>query len=355
MMKNSTVILSCVLLLAIGFVIYSPGPRNRYGKDLFAEYYGYKQCGLSSQQVYAPDPSQKFCKNSAELLMAMSSGGRHGFDAVYQSRGCNHRWYTHAEICDILERFSMVLIVGDSIARGVHQGVMAIARANLAYGGLKNWEYATSDDLDACSCERQLLPYVEIGDDKRQLTCSFGLYVENATTVVEHDPSSWSCPTDNLMMKYALKEWNPLMVSDFTDVYSTLKSQSDKPIATILIHGIHANLDIEESIEFIDGWIGLTGNRGSFNDRTNFPALWFPPSAGGEGKPEQYWGPQGLHALWRYEQETKKFAEDRGLDVLNTWNLTIQSSSYDGTHHGLLVNMEKGMMIFNWLDAISRK
>jgi hypothetical protein len=47
------------------------------------------------------------------MLHAMSSGGRIGYDAPYMPRGCDMRWFTSEEICEILGRFEKVVIVGD--------------------------------------------------------------------------------------------------------------------------------------------------------------------------------------------------------------------------------------------------
>lgn len=41
---------------------------------------------MSSLQLYAP--TKRLCGDRREMLRAMSEGGRVGFDAPYQSRGC---------------------------------------------------------------------------------------------------------------------------------------------------------------------------------------------------------------------------------------------------------------------------
>ncbi|KAJ2989213.1 hypothetical protein NUW58_g3587 [Xylaria curta] len=53
------------------------------------------------------------------MLTAMSSGGRIGRDAPYVPRGCDMRWFTTEEVCEILGRFSQVILVGDSMLRHV--------------------------------------------------------------------------------------------------------------------------------------------------------------------------------------------------------------------------------------------
>lgn len=53
------------------------------------------------------------------MVTAMSSGGRIGNDAPYMPRGCDKRWFTTEEICEILSRFEKVVTLEDSMMRHV--------------------------------------------------------------------------------------------------------------------------------------------------------------------------------------------------------------------------------------------
>ena len=70
------------------------------------------------------------------MLEAMSSGGRIGFDAPYIPRGCDMRWFTTEEICEILGRFDKVVFLGDSMMRHIVGALNVLIRKDLGYGAV---------------------------------------------------------------------------------------------------------------------------------------------------------------------------------------------------------------------------
>ena len=70
------------------------------------------------------------------MLNAMSGGGRIGFDAPYQPRGCDMRWFTTVEACEILGRFDKVVFLGDSMMRHVVGALNVLIRKDLGYGAV---------------------------------------------------------------------------------------------------------------------------------------------------------------------------------------------------------------------------
>jgi len=79
------------------------------------------------------------------------------------------------------------------------------------------------------------------------------------------------------------------------------------------------------------------------------------PSAGTPRKPEIFGVKQGNLAVARFEQNVGNFMRSRGVDHLGLFNLTVQSTSPDGTHAGMQVNLVKAMMVLNWLDSWSNE
>jgi hypothetical protein len=61
----------------------------------FGDFKGFSQCGIHAHQLYQQPPKDAngfvahnaYCSNRAQLLEAMSTGGRLGFDAPYTPRG----------------------------------------------------------------------------------------------------------------------------------------------------------------------------------------------------------------------------------------------------------------------------
>ena len=89
------------------------------------------------------------------MLEAMSSGGRHGFDAPFAPVACHYRWYSTPEICMILERFDGIVFVGDDLLKNIYAAFNMLLRQDLALGGLKQWDLP-DDEKSACRCDAQL-------------------------------------------------------------------------------------------------------------------------------------------------------------------------------------------------------
>ena len=79
------------------------------------------------------------------MLNAMSSGGRIGYDAPYMPRGCDMRWFTSEEICEILGRFEKVVIVGDSMLRHVTGSINILLRKDIGYGAVTDWNFSMQE------------------------------------------------------------------------------------------------------------------------------------------------------------------------------------------------------------------
>lgn len=116
-----------------------PGRSNEFS-NTFASYKHFgEKCNISSLELH--HPYEPICANRVSMLMAMSSGGRIGRDAAYIPRGCAMQWYTTEEVCEILGRFSQVIIVGDSMLRHVIGALNVIVRQDLGYGGVTDWNF----------------------------------------------------------------------------------------------------------------------------------------------------------------------------------------------------------------------
>lgn len=53
-----------------------------------------------------------------------------------------------------------------------------------------------------------------------------------------------------------------------------------------------------------------------------------------------------------FEETVGIEAQKRGLEHLGTWNMSIQSNTYDGVHLDMRGNLVKGMMVLNWLALL---
>ena len=106
--------------------------------DIFQSFTGRDTCGFGALELHRP--FEPLCPNTTSMLRAMSDGGRGGFDMPYQPKGCDLRFYTTAEICQILKKFEGVLIYGDSLMRHLASAFAMLLRENLDWGGQQQWK-----------------------------------------------------------------------------------------------------------------------------------------------------------------------------------------------------------------------
>lgn len=111
--------------------------------DTFKHYKYREVCNVSSKDLHAP--FSPLCVDRRSLLTAMSSGGRIGQDAPYMPRGCDMRWFTTEEVCEILSRFQKVIIVGDSMMRHVIGSLNVLMRKDLGYGAVTDWNFSPQE------------------------------------------------------------------------------------------------------------------------------------------------------------------------------------------------------------------
>ena len=111
--------------------------------DTFSSYKYRNTCDISSLNLHAP--FAPLCQDRESMVTAMSSGGRIGNDAPYMPRGCDMRWFSTEEICEILARFEKVIIVGDSMMRHVIGSINVMIRKDLGYGAVTDWNFSPEE------------------------------------------------------------------------------------------------------------------------------------------------------------------------------------------------------------------
>lgn len=116
--------------------------------DTFHDYKYREVCDVASTDLHAP--FAPLCGDRQSMLTAMSSGGRIGQDAPYMPRGCDMRWFTTEEICEILSRFQKVIFVGDSMMRHVIGSLYVLMRKDLGYGAVTDWNFSPQERYVIC-------------------------------------------------------------------------------------------------------------------------------------------------------------------------------------------------------------
>jgi len=199
----------------------------------------------------------------------------------------------------------------------------------------------TDQSRKECFCNRQF-------DVK---TCSIqGIY--STSSVLKHDPDSLACtkPVDliiEMMLKFPL---DPTEVERYKDLLG--QSKPSNPYAFVFGHGLWNDLDLQATVNWLDGIQAATIEQSPYLENHLWPRLFISPNAAGIKKPDQWITSQGDKALQLFEDSTRQEAATRGIEHLGTWNMSIQANKYDGVHLDLKGNLVKAIGVVNWLNML---
>ncbi|KAK2625810.1 hypothetical protein QTJ16_005122 [Diplocarpon rosae] len=303
-----------------------------------------RECGILQRDVYTtPWPSQPksspFCGKRAQLLEALSSGGRHGFDEPFVGKGCTYKWFSTPEICMILERFSAVVFVGDDVAQSVYTAFNILLREDLILGGVRDWMMGDVDQAK-CKCDGQFLDI-----DCLKFAVKSIEEVKNAGR--DRKGSPYLC--ERIPHAYVAVETvpaPPAAQNSFKDL-TFGKPNPWQPSPLIFSFGQGSSLDSALSTKAVDEWYTLA----SASER-NVPMLFLSPPAFGLKKAPGTSPHEGNLAVWNYHTSMAPAAKEKHFDVLSMFNLTLQASSVDGERFGTKVALVEAMMVINWLSKL---
>ncbi|KAI9799342.1 MAG: hypothetical protein M1825_004835 [Sarcosagium campestre] len=287
--------------------------------DTFVTYKYRSTCNISSLDLHAA--FSPLCADHESLLTAMSSGGRIGYETPYMPRGCDMRWFTSEEVCEILSRFDKVIIAGDSMMRHVLGSINVLIRKDLGYGAVTDWNFSPQERQD-CFCNQQF----------NVKACSVqGIY--KTSDVMDHDPESVSCPknTINVLIEEIVRF--PIPAEEISRFKATLGSTKPaKPYAFIFGHGLWNDLDLQATLDWLDHLLDAISTQLPYltAPKAVWPRLFLTPNAAGTSKPDEWIVSQGNKALMLFEEAVHVETGRRGVEHLGTWNMSVQSNKYDG-------------------------
>ncbi|PQE29655.1 hypothetical protein CJF30_00009247 [Rutstroemia sp. NJR-2017a BBW] len=317
-------------------IIIEPGESST-----IKHYLGSKDCGIIQSSLHHVPYPQKpnlspFCKTRAQLLHALSSGGRHGFEEPYVGKSCTHRWFSTPEICTILSRFSAIVFLGDELAQTIYAALNVFLREDISHGGLQEWLMTDAERI-VCRCDAQ---YVDDG--------CLRYTVKNSDEVVKNeasDPkgSGYFCQkTPHAYIPIPHIPAPPLALSTFQSLtYQKPDPWRPSPMIISLSQGL--NLDIQQTRAAIEEWMRVAAGA-----ERNIPVLIMGSEARGKGEEE-----------WRYMDEIRGMAKERNAEVLGLWNLTVQAGGMgegnrerEKERSGARVKLVEAMMVVNWLAKL---
>ncbi|KAK9315923.1 hypothetical protein V1524DRAFT_476197 [Lipomyces starkeyi] len=335
--KDSTL---CLDAAAFHREYHIPQPRVNY----LSEFINLDKCPVLSEDVAAIGVAAP-CTAKNALLDSLSSGGRIGLNAPYHSKGCEMWWYESEELCNVWAKYGKVMFVGDDVLEDIYGGMMVLVREDPLYGAVRQWSYSSNKDMD-CACESVFT------DHDR---CESAL-VRSMKDITDYDRKLVKCKPKvgvKLQMHYLPRyPVDPVEFNRFV-MAATEDSKFDRrPIAIIYGHGHGSLFDIGATASWISTLRDVVHNVIPYG--SPIYELFVTPGATGPQVSGGKTLPLGLKASQVFEMAMRSWGREVKMDVLGTWNATVQTSfSADGLHGGIRVNLLKAMMITNWLDLVN--
>ncbi|KAK9245507.1 hypothetical protein V1506DRAFT_238009 [Lipomyces tetrasporus] len=311
--------------------------------NYLSEFRNLDKCPVSSEDVAAIGEAAP-CYHKNTLLESLSSGGRIGLDSPYHSKSCGMWWYGTHELCNVLAKYSKVMFVGDDVLEDIFGGMMLLIREDAMYGAVRQWHYNSIEDMK-CSCETAF---------RNHGLCESAL-VRSLKELTDYDTTLLKCPRAGVQMqmhylpRYPL---DPVEVNRFV-MAATKDSDFDRrPIAVIYGHGHGSLFDKGATASWISTLRDMIHNAIPYD--VPIYELFVTPGATGPQVSGFNTLTLGLKASQVFESAMRDWGRDVQMDVLGTWNATVQTSfSADGLHGGVQTNLLKAMMVLNWLDLVN--
>ncbi|KAK5073103.1 hypothetical protein LTR64_000488 [Lithohypha guttulata] len=310
--------------------------------NFFAAFEGYSECNVRASELYATPKKDRlgfyeantFCHDRKHLLRALSEGGRIGFDAPYQPRGCNYRWFDPEEMCFILERVDGLIFVGDDTLQTIYSGFNILLRRDLALGAL---DLASMDKSlqEDCRCNNQF-----VRSDCQQ----HSLLESDRASQDDHVGSAYFCNRiKHAFLRVDSAEPASLVVEKFQQLAPKASRSKYRPIP--VIHSLGpSTLSVGDAEASLLRFVELADE----SDR-NTPMLWIGPTAAGHIDLKDR---KGNQEIWDFDRKMTFTAQENEVDVLGMWNMTVQATSWDGMRFGEKVAITQAMMVMNWLSRL---
>lgn len=278
--------------------------------------------------------------------------------------GCSYRWYTTAQVCEVLQKFDGIAFVGDDTMANAYAGFNLLLRENLASGALKEWDMSP-EQRETCRCDSQLTSkscwpqritssdQVPAQDDAALTRSPYVCSTCKHTAPYCHKPSYTDANNHAYLATphaYLSISGTPTSKSAHEKFHRLITQGAGHKKALPIIHSLSLanSYSLSTAQTSMDEWQALAKSTGH-----NAPFLWIGPTAPGHQKKPA--GNDDLPAVWQYAIDTAEAAHDRGMDVLGMYNATLQADSFDGTHYGEKVALMQAMMVSAPLARLHRR
>lgn len=297
---------------------------------------------LSAEAYYSND-DMPFCDSVPSLLNSLRLGTRRFVDpnadqnyfdlqppaSVFVPHGCRYAWFSPLQCCELLEQFSRILFVGDSLVRHMLLASHIIVSGNFEYGGLP--AMSTKVLYDDCRCDGQFSEHAWCRvmpdfDDNRKV----GL-----------------CNSKTTFQFKFVSVWQPVGRGSFGVM---CRADDTRRTVAILSGGSHYHMDAAETLAAM-----LRPTVDEIRSQCRDSIIVWMTLGNQHRKLDVLFPHQAANVTRLFNAQIS--AELKKLDIyeLDVWNLTKDAQTADGFHQLTETNVIKSMYLMNLIHQLSKK
>ena len=309
--------------------------------------------------TFAAQPALPFCQSTQQLVDALHYGQRRPLPgsefnttgrpharvewerSVFEPAGCALRWHEGDEVCAVLDRYSHVVLAGDSLSRHVHQALFMLLTQDLRYGGLPR--LSRQEGLfDRCQCDGQFSEHKVCREYEW-----FNMF--NLT-----DPRLAGLCTHTQHYNFSLLTHTTYDGKYAEGTFQPLCSDDPRP-RVIFIQG-HAHFESNRGMT-MDRFIRpLLDTVNSVHDKCahRFVLHWVLTGAPAQSRLlDGKFPQQQRERVAAYNAEMDGEMQQRGIGTMHYWNMTLNAATSDGFHYLSDVNLLRASSMINYLQLLN--
>lgn len=260
--------------------------------------------------------------------------------------------FTGREAQSIIRRYRSVMVLGDSLTRHVFNGLLILVNGDAAKGALRGAHTFFKEPIALTpGCE-----YEGLLTEKKQCFDEMAwdnIYGKEVSPRAEGCPASdcnvrGGCRPDLQKMTGFRRNGSLILWTWYEATCRThaleIASRLTSRDAIIVGEGIHDNFNMGKFKSYVsDKFINVVRK-----SKARFLVL--GALASGPKKPTRYIGSQGTAAAKSFNAKLDQYAKEKKFETLHSLDMTLNASSFDGTHFGLDVNLMRASQVLEWLQ-----
>lgn len=271
-----------------------------------------------------------------DVATSILHGSRASFNGPFQLLNCQLQWFEAEEACSILgNQFPHVMMVGESFMRHMNNGLLVVLSGNAVNGSIRS--VYDPAEVQQCGCEHQFNDGHSMDEDGVFQIGAQGLAMQRCRDLTAHNSEELSppiCAGNGVQIRYQ---------------YSSGPAISNAPRTLYVVggQGLNTNFNLTELEYGV-----LVPIMNTMSKEKDDSIVCVTTHAQGPNKPLKYVSTQGNHKVLEFNVGMSEICARLGFSVLDFYDVTRNTTTWDGQHFGLAPNVLKAQILLNWISNL---